>query len=53
MFVLVLVGTFSQWVQRVDHQLEDGAPQGRVVERGRAAAALQDGANLRPQTESQ
>lgn len=29
----LLVVTFSQWVQCVDHQLEDGVPQGGVVER--------------------
>lgn len=38
--------TFSQRVQRVDHQLEDGAPQRRVVEGGRAAASLQHGTHL-------
>lgn len=41
-----LVVTFSQRVQRVDHQLEDGAPQRGVVEGGRAAASLQDGTHL-------
>lgn len=41
-----LVVTFSQRVQCVDHQLEDGAAQGCVVEGGRAAASLQDRTNL-------
>lgn len=42
----LVVVTFSQRVQRVDHQLEDGAPQGGVVEGGRAAASLQHGTHL-------
>lgn len=45
-----VVLTFSQRVQCVDHQLEDGAPQRGVVEGRRAAASLQDGTHLQANT---
>lgn len=37
----LLAVTFSQWVQCVNHQLEDGVPQRGVVKRRRAATSLQ------------
>ena len=46
----VRVSTFSEGVQGVDHELEDGAPEGGVVERGRAAPSLQIGPDLQENT---